>query len=139
MPRPQPHDRWIVPEELRRKTVQLARELRQRQTPSEQLLWSQLQSHKLDGLKFRRQYPIGPFIVDFCAPSIRLIIEVDGGIHETQADHDAERQHAIESLGFHFLRLSADHIERDIASALTQIRQTIRDLAEEPSPPAPLP
>ena len=70
-------------------TVARARSLRSRTTSSEQALWSMLRRRQLFGLRFRRQFPIGPFIVDFICLERRLIVEVDGGVHET-----VRRQHA---------------------------------------------
>jgi Protein of unknown function (DUF559) len=59
--------RWEVPEDLRRRMVEVARHLRQEATPSEDILWEALRGNKL-GVRFRRQQPIGPFVIDFCAP-----------------------------------------------------------------------
>ena len=61
-----------------------AQELRQEQTESESVLWEQLRGRRLNGAKFRRQHSIGRFIVDFCCPSAKLVVEVDGGIHDEQ-------------------------------------------------------
>src|SRR5437868_12293391 len=83
-------DRMDIPVELRARMVELARDFRKVQTPSERLLWTYLRGNKL-GARFRRQQPIGPFVVDFYCPSHLLIVEGDGPIHETQLDHDRER------------------------------------------------
>ena len=60
---------------------QLARDLRKRLTPAERILWRLLRDRRLKGLKFRRQFPIGPFVVDFCCYELRLVIELDGEVH----------------------------------------------------------
>ena len=60
---------------------QNAKELRQSLTPAERILWERLRDRRLSSLKFRRQHPIGAFIVDFYCPAARLVIEIDGGIH----------------------------------------------------------
>jgi len=121
---PEP-ERWHVPEDLRRKMVEIARQFRKNPTPSEEILWQALRGKQLDGVKFRRQQPIGPFVVDFFAPSHRLIVEVDGPIHETQQTADAERQRLLESLGLRFVRLPADLVEQNLPAALERIRAAL--------------
>jgi very-short-patch-repair endonuclease len=59
----------------------LARDLRKRQTPAERIFWKLLRDRRLKSLKFRRQFPIGPFVADFCCHAIRLVIELDGDVH----------------------------------------------------------
>ena len=63
--------------------IRLARELRQKPTPSEDSLWQELRHHRLNGLHFRRQHPIGRFLADFFCESAKLVVEVDGGYHLT--------------------------------------------------------
>ncbi|HEY9766381.1 MAG TPA: DUF559 domain-containing protein, partial [Chroococcales cyanobacterium] len=63
-----------------------AREFRKEPTPSESLLWEALRKGRLDGRRFRQQQPIGHFIVDFYCPSEKLVVEVDGPIHEQQTE-----------------------------------------------------
>lgn len=77
--------------------IQLARELRRRQTPAEQLLWQLLRNRQLGGFKFRRQHPIGTFIADFFCDDARLIIEVDGAVHQeaTQQQLDHQREEIL--------------------------------------------
>ena len=74
-----------------RSIEQAARHLRQHLTPAEEKLWSALKGRQVKGLKFRCQHPVGKFIVDFYCPSCKLVIEVDGGIHNQQEDYDAAR------------------------------------------------
>ncbi len=68
-----------------------ARQLRRELTPAERRLWHHLRRGQLAGCEFRRQYPIGRFIVDFYCPQAKLVIEVDGDSHANQAAYDAER------------------------------------------------
>jgi very-short-patch-repair endonuclease len=75
-----------------RHNVTAARDLRAHETSVEDLLWEELRGRRLDGMKFRRQHPIGAFVVDFCCAESRLVIELDGGIHVEQRDQDAERE-----------------------------------------------
>ena len=64
-------------------------------------MWNSLRRKRLDGRKFRRQQPIGPFVVDFFCPAERLIVEVDGPIHDSQREADRVRQQLLETLGLH--------------------------------------
>ena len=79
--------------------VSIARELRKNPTEGEQALWKHLRMRQLAGYKFRRQQPIGPYIVDFVSFERRVIIEVDGGQHSRQADYDTERTAWLEAQG----------------------------------------
>jgi very-short-patch-repair endonuclease len=98
-----------------------ARDLRRRSTPTEQRLWAALRRHHLHGRQFRRQYPIGPYIVDFLCSAARLVIEVDGGIHEQQQEYDADRDDYLQELGYTVLRISVDRVLTDLNGVLSQI------------------
>jgi very-short-patch-repair endonuclease len=107
--------------------VEVAREFRKVPTPSEATLWSLLRDRQIDRVKFRRQQPIGPFVVDFLAPRQRLIVEVDGPVHEFHTKADRERQILLESLGFRFLRVMSDEVENDSVGTLEKIRCALRE------------
>ncbi|HYH81967.1 MAG TPA: endonuclease domain-containing protein [Longimicrobium sp.] len=100
-----------------------ARAQRRNPTPSESQLWESLRGLRLDGRKFRRQQPVGPFIVDFYCPEERLVVEVDGAVHEGQEIKDAQRQEALESLGPRFVRVTNDEVRFELQTVLTRIRQ----------------
>jgi leucyl-tRNA synthetase len=105
--------------------VPFAREQRKHPTRSEAMLWGQLRKRKL-GVRFRRQHPfeIG-FVVDFYAACSKLVVEVDGGVHDEpeQAQRDAMRQAAIErTYGVRFVRVSAELVERDVLAAVDLVR-----------------
>ena len=100
---------------------QAARDARKEPTRSEAILWQALRNRALGGRKFRRQQPVGPFIVDFYCHDESLAIEVDGGIHAGQSTADAQRQRAIESVGVRFIRITADLVENDLPRALAEI------------------
>jgi very-short-patch-repair endonuclease len=85
------------------------------------LLWERLRSGRLLGLKFRRQEPVGDFIVDFVCIASRLAIEVDGNSHNERADYDRGRATQIESAGFRILRFGNDDVLQDIESVLRAI------------------
>lgn len=88
----------------------------------------------MDGLKFRRQQPIGPFIVDFYNSNFRLVVEVDGLIHNQQVDADHARQEMLEILGLNILRLQAKMVETNLSTALALIRIKIHDLEQSSLP-----
>ena len=74
---------------------------------AEQKLWQSLRRKQLDGLKFRRQLPIGPFIADFACNESKLIVEVDGAQHDAVAGYDDRRTKYLEALGWRVIRFSA--------------------------------
>ena len=82
------------------KMMHRAGRLRAEPTAAETRLWACLRSRRLEGIKFRRQHAIGPYIVDFCAPSQKLVIELDGSQHLGQETPDAERTKYLESKGY---------------------------------------
>ena len=100
-----------------------ARQLRQNMTPAEQRLWDALRNKQLDGLKFRTQHPVGPFILDFWCPARKLVVEVDGGIHDYQADADEARTHQLEAFGYNVLRFRNQEVMDDLPAVLERIRQ----------------
>lgn len=95
-------------------------------TPAEALLWSRLRNAQLDGLKFRRQHPPGPFIADFCCPSQRLIVEVDGDIHDYQAEQDAARTEEFARHGYRVVRFRNERVLNDVEAVLAAIRSACR-------------
>jgi very-short-patch-repair endonuclease len=103
---------------------QRARELRARETASERLLWQCLVNGKL-GVAFRRQYVIGGRIADFAAPSVRLVVEVDGGWHAGRARADARRDRELMRLGWRVLRVPAEVVIRDLPLALASVVEAI--------------
>lgn len=112
--------------------IQLARILRKNMTEAEQLLWRHLRAHRLCGEKFRRQQPIGPYIVDFVHFGARVVIEADGGQHNGNTD-DAVRDAWLQSRGFTVLRFWNDDILLNIDVVLEVI------LGELATPPLPRP
>jgi len=99
-----------------------AKELRDKMTPAEESLWHHLRQKKLDGFKFYRQYPVGKFIADFCCPSRKLIIELDGEIHEQHKEYDESRAKILLSFGFRIIRIKNEQILLDIESTLQEIK-----------------
>ncbi|MCC6804740.1 MAG: endonuclease domain-containing protein [Anaerolineae bacterium] len=104
---------------------ELAAELRKEHTASEEIPWQALRNRQLEGRKFRRQNPIGAFVVDFYCAEERLVVEVDGGIHQAQCEADRLRQEVIESLGLRFVRVTTEQVENDLPAVLERIRSGV--------------
>ena len=107
-----------------RRKVLYARHLRQTMTPAEQILWTALRGRKCADLKFRRQVPMGPYIVDFLCIERRLVIEIDGGIHATQEVYDRERECSLQQHGFRILRFQNEDVLRNLSGVLHAIEQS---------------
>ena len=116
--------------------VPAARELWARETDAEDLLWKSLRGRRLGGLKFRRQHPIGPFVVDFFCVERRLAIELDGEVHDEQQEHDAEREALLVSAGFRVIRFTNEAVQKQLSTVLASIQAAAR---EEPTPRPPAP
>jgi len=108
-----------------------AKILRAHQTDAEQRLWQQLRAHRFMGLKFKRQKPIGRYIVDFVCIEHRLVIEIDGGQHADRTKYDQRRDDFLRSKGYTVLRFWNNEVIQQLESVLEQIRLTLS--------PAPLP
>ena len=105
-----------------------ARALRKNLTEAEKLLWSHLRMWQLDNYKFRRQQPIGPYIVDFVCLEKRLIIELDGGQHAEQIDYDTERDGWLRDQGFNVLRFW----NHDVLGNIESVKEKIYEKLKEP-------
>ena len=119
-----------------------AKAMRAGQTPAEQRLWYHLRAHRFMGLKFKRQKPIGPYIVDFVCLERGMIIEVDGGQHGDHVDYDLRRNQWLASQGLTVLRFWNHDVLNRMEMVLERIRQAVEkpsSPAQPPSPPAPLP
>ena len=103
-----------------------AKYLRNNQTDSERLLWEYLKASKL-GVKFRRQSPLGDYIAGFVCLSKKIVVELDGSIHNTkeQKEHDNLRDYSLEKMGFKTLRFTNNQIYNDIEMVLQTIKQHI--------------
>ena len=101
--------------------------LRNRSTSSEVALWNILKSKNIEGRKFRRQYSIGNYIVDFCSPTEKLIIELDGDPHGEyhKIEKDENRDKYLESLGFTVLRFENRFVFQEPEYLINEIRKTI--------------
>jgi very-short-patch-repair endonuclease len=125
---------WDISPALKQKMTEVARLFRKEPTASEEILWQAIRGRKLDGRRFRRQQPIGIFVVDFYCSAEKLIVEVDGPIHELQREHDQQRQELLELLGLKMVRVTSKQVETDIDSVLALIRQ-FYTASDPPLPP----
>ena len=114
---------------------EIARGLRKKSTHSEHKLWLKLRNMEFLGHKFRRQFVVRSFVVDFYCPQLKLAIEVDGEIHKYQKDRDKLRQKVIEQDGIIFLRFKSKDVIDNLRLVLGQIKSW---KANQPNPPSPI-
>jgi very-short-patch-repair endonuclease len=103
--------------------LQRAKELRQQMTPEEKILWQHLRTNRLCGLHFRRQQIIDGFIVDFYCHKARLVIEVDGGIHQQRVEYDTERDKVLAARGLRVLRIRNEEVRSNLEEVLVRIAE----------------
>ncbi len=111
----------------------LAKELRKDETEAEKKLWTKLNKNQILGLQFRRQHPINIFIADFYCPKIKLVIEVDGSIHEIfeYEEHDIGRSEILNDFGITVIRFTNEQILNDLDGTVKQIETCVRKLLNE--------
>jgi very-short-patch-repair endonuclease len=103
-----------------------ARILRRNLTIAEKILWRRLRAHRLSGAGFRRQHPIGPYVVDFCAPRKKIIVELDGEPHSSQKEYDAARSDYLAEQGYTVIRFWNNEVMTDIEGVIRKIRHFIK-------------
>jgi very-short-patch-repair endonuclease len=104
-----------------------AKALHRNLSPAEAKLWKQLRAHRMGNIHFRNQHAIGNYIVDFCAPRKRLIIELDGSQHLEQEAYDAERTSFLESKGYRVLRFWNNDVLNNIDLVLRVIWSVVNE------------
>ncbi len=124
--------RWrrITPE-----LQQAAWRLREQMTPAEAMLWDALRARQLNGLRFRRQHPVGQVVLDFYCPLHKLGVELDGGVHTDRVEEDAARTAHLNSFGYHVLRFRNEEVITNLPAVLEQIAaacNTISDISNSP-------
>jgi adenine-specific DNA-methyltransferase len=118
-------------------TTTKARELRKNLTEAESALWKHIRYRRLKRHKFRRQAPIGQYIVDFACFEKGLIIEIDGGQHSDQVAYDSERTQWLGSQGFRVLRFWNDQVLREIEAVKAVVLEALEDQLDTPHPNLP--
>lgn len=122
-----------------RNLKQPSRDLRTGMTDAEQTLWKRLRGKHILGIQFYRQKPIGPYIVDFYAPAVRLVIELDGSQHH-EAKHarkDTERDASLASQGLFVLRFDNRQVLQETEAVLMEIFQVCGERQIPPASPPP--
>ncbi|MGE0825390.1 MAG: endonuclease domain-containing protein [Candidatus Binatia bacterium] len=112
-----------------------ARELRKNPTEAERQLWQHLRLRQFEGYKFRRQQPLGPYVVDFVCLEQKLIIEVDGGQHSTQVPYDQKRSIWLETHGFRVLRFWNNEVLKEVEMVKEAIWKALRESHPHLHPP----
>ena len=117
---------WYTSPGLWEQLKPLAREMRRAPTPTESMLWQRIRNRRLSGFKFRRQHSIDRFIVDFFCPETRLVVEVDGPIHQYTPEEDVIRQSFLEEADMRVLRFTNKQIETDIERVMDETKAALR-------------
>lgn len=105
-----------------------AKTLHRSQTKAERLLWSELRNRKFEGVKFRRQHPIGKYIADFYCNELKLVIEVDGAVHNSQdqREYDTSRTQELNEKGIVVIRFTNSEVENNLQNVLYRLKEFVR-------------
>jgi len=122
-----------------RKDTDKSRALRTRSTDAELALWKRLRDRRLEGFKFRRQYAISGFVVDFACLENKLVVELDGGQHAEQSGDDEHRSTILAKSGFRVVRFWNDDVLLRIDAVLEEILRQLSALPQSDTPPSPQP
>jgi very-short-patch-repair endonuclease len=117
-----------------RELIESAGNHRNAPTRAEEALWGAIRRRQVEGARFRRQHPLGKFIVDFCCPEHRLVIEVDGPTHEEQVEYDAGRADHLNAYGYRVLRFSNEQVLKDLDVVVSEIQRAVLN-CRAPLPP----
>ena len=115
----------IPPRKNPKNTKTLRQELRASATPAEKLLWQYIKEKQIDNYRFRRQHGVGPYILDFYCPSLRLGIELDGNVHDDVIvqEHDLEREKYLKEIArIHVLRFENEEVTSNTEAVVEVIR-----------------
>ena len=104
--------------------------LRRDETPYERILWKHLKCRQIDGFKFRQQHGYGPFVLDFYCPALRLRIEVDGSVHDTEEARlkDEDRTFFLNQNRIRVIRFRNEEIEKNISEVIRKIKECIQQI-----------
>ena len=112
---------------------QLAWELRNNPTPAEAVLWAALSGKKLSQLRF--QHPVGHFILDFYCASCKMVVELDGSIHDTWAEEDAARTEYLTAFGCRVIRFRNEEVLNNLGAVLAKLQKPLRGCLRLPPVP----
>lgn len=113
-------------------TLETARLLRKNMTHYEKLLWERLKGKQIDGHRFRRQHPIDFFIADFYCHDVRLVVEIDGYIHDQQREYDDGRSAEMEKCDIKVLRFTNNDVEENIENVISRIKEIVSERTISP-------
>jgi len=104
--------------------------LRKEATPSERIIWKRLQKRQIDGYKFRQQHGMGPYVLDFYCPELRLCIEIDGDIHDLPENKkkDSERTIFLNQNKIEVIRFTNEEIAENIDDVINSIKEKIKEI-----------
>ena len=119
---------------IRRHLLRYARDMHSGQTDAEQVLWYHLRARRFQGVKFRRQRPVGPYIVDFVCLESRLVLELDGGQHSKTVARDARRDAWFAANGYRVLRFWNNEVMQRLPDVLERIRVALEKDTLSPGP-----
>ena len=108
--------------------------LRHNLTPAEATLWRALRSRSSEGLKFRRQQGIGPFILDFYCPEVRLCVELDGSSHDHSYEYDEQRTAFLSAQGIRVIRFPNEHVWTCLGGVVEEIVSVAKELKSQAPP-----
>ena len=114
-----------------------ARELRRDPSRAEKPCWELIRTHRMEGIKFRRQHPIGPYFADFVCASKGLVVEIDGDQHADRVEADSQRTALMESCGWRVVRFSARDVVQNPEGIWTAIHCLINESASTPQQATP--
>jgi len=118
---------------MTRNVANIARNLRKQATKAETLLWGKLKMRQMQGFKFRRQQPIGPYIVDFVTFEKKLVIELDGGQHAMEREKDEKRDACLKGQGYEVLRFWDNQVFENLDGVLEVIKTKLLSPSPNPS------
>jgi very-short-patch-repair endonuclease len=113
-------------------TIETAKQLRNSMTYHENILWEKLKGKKICGVRFRRQHPIMFFIADFYCHEVKLVVEVDGEIHNDKTDYDDGRSAEMEKFGILVLRVTNSEVETSLEKVISKIETTVNECLKSP-------
>ncbi|MEA5501069.1 DUF559 domain-containing protein [Limnoraphis robusta Tam1] len=115
----------VIGQKITPEKYQRSKQLRKEMTPEEKILWEQLRRNNIKGLHFRRQQIIDGFIVDFYCHKAKLVIEVDGEIHNQQLESDQERDQILSARGLKILRVTNQDVRENLQEVLQKIMESL--------------
>ena len=118
--------------QYKKKLKPLSQNLRKQGVESEVKMWAYLKKNQVQDIRFYRQRPIGPYIVDFLCSKLKLVIEIDGFTHDEKVKYDEKRQDYLEKEGYCVLRFLDRDVFRNLEGIFEVIHQYVKDLKENP-------